>query len=157
MRYLLVILLFVHGVAFAGGANTVAWFASNWFKQQQEKTAKVDSDENVVQPVGMEEYVKACTELTNDKYFCKQNWMEAKISGSEVFLVAIDRKPQVRKTVDRQVTKVAKAEVTKGPKYVAESKVKGVNLLDVSNEEYKQRRDAALAKPNAVVFQQTIR
>jgi hypothetical protein len=156
MRFLLVILLCVHSVAYAGGTGSAAWFAANWFKQQQEKVVKSDSDDDVVQPVGMEEYVKACTELTNDKYFCKKNWMDAKMAGSEVFLVAVDRPSQVRKTTKPEVTKVAKAEV-KHVKYVTESKVKGVNLLDVSNEEYKARRAATLAKPNAIVIHETYR
>ena len=156
MRYLLVILLFVNSVAHASGAGTVAWFAANWFKQQQTVTKAVDDDDGVVQPVGMEEYVKTCTELTRDKQFCKKNWLDAAFAGQEIILVPVDRSLQVKKTNKREVTKVAKAEV-KVVKYTAESKVRGVNLLDVSNEEYKARRAATMAKPNAVVIHETYR
>ena len=155
MRYLLVILLFANSVAFAGTTSTVAWFAANWFKQQTASKA-VDNDDDVVQPIGMEDYVKACTELTSDKQFCKKNWIDARMAGTEIILVPVDRTREVRKSTKPEVKKVAKAEV-KVVKYTAESKVKGVNLLDVVNEEYKARRSAALAKPNAVVIHETYR
>jgi hypothetical protein len=156
MRYLLVILLFANSVAFAGTTGTAAWFAVNWFKEQSKVTKAVDNDDDVIQPIGMDEYVKACTELTSDKQFCKKNWIDARMSGTEIILVPVDRPRQVKKSTEREVTKVAKSEV-KVVKYTAHSKVKGVNLLDVSNEEYKTRRAATLAKPNAVVIQETYR
>ena len=96
------------------------------------------------------------SELTNDRYFCKKNWLDAAFSGQEIILVPADRTIQVKKSTKPEVKKVAKAEV-KVVKYTAESKVKGVNLLDVVNEEYKARRAATLAKPNAVVIHETYR
>lgn len=156
MRHLLVSLLFVCGVANAGGTTTAAWFATNWFKQQSQEPKNVQSDDDVIQPVGMAEYVKSCTELTSNADFCKKNWIEARMSGTEIILVPVERITR-SKTTERQVVKKAKVEVTKTPKFVAESKVKGVNLLDVDNTEYKARRAATLAKPNAVVFHDTLR
>jgi hypothetical protein len=38
-----------------------------------------------------------------------------------------------------------------------QSKVEGIQLMDVDNEEYKKRRDATLQKPGAVIGQTTIR
>lgn len=50
-------------------------------------------------------------------------------------------------------------ELTEKSKATAEpqSRVESINLLPVDNEEYKQRRDAALQKPGAVIGQTTLR
>jgi hypothetical protein len=165
MRYLLVILLFVCNTSFASGAATgkFAWFAANWFSNKAQldaQRAEVPLEKFVPTPVlttdekEMNQYVKLCAELTNDANMCRENWVDAKSNGDSMVLVPFERTPQVRKVDERQVTKTAKVEVTK---YVVESKVKGVNLLDVDNTEYKERRASTMSKPNAVILHDTIR
>lgn len=147
----LVLALFC-GNAFAITPGTAAWFANNWFGQ---KPTTVAEEKPVVSPVGMDEYVATCTELTNNPSFCKTNWFEAKMSGSEIYLVAGDREVKTTKVTQRQT--VQREPKVSQVKTKPLSQVKGVNLLDVDNVEYKERRASALAKPNAVVFRETIR
>jgi hypothetical protein len=40
---------------------------------------------------------------------------------------------------------------------VPDAKTSEIKLLDVDNEEYKRKRDEALAKPGAVIGQATLR
>jgi hypothetical protein len=62
--------------------------------------------------------------------------------------------PVERPNKPANTTKVVKVKATK---QAPVSQVKEVKLLDVDNEEYKARRATAMAKPNAIVFQETVR
>lgn len=95
---------------------------------------------NVVQEIIVEkevikekEYVDNCSELTQNKQMCVDHYQEAKQQGREIELVPVESK------------------------IIPHDKVTNVNLLDVDNEEYKVRRAATLAKPNAVVIRETFR
>jgi hypothetical protein len=103
----------------------------------------------VVETEEMRQYVKNCTELTNDSKLCRDNWVAANENGMEIILDPVERPNKPANT-----TKVVKVKATK---QAPVSQVKEVKLLDVDNEEYKARRATAMAKPNAIVFQETVR
>jgi len=73
------------------------------------------------------------------------------------------RTKQANKVAERAAGNAAREfkeldELTEKSKATAEpqSRVESINLLPVDNEEYKQRRDAALQKPGAVIGQTTL-
>jgi len=103
----------------------------------------------VVETEEMKEYILHCTELTRNAELCRENWITMKEFGSELILVPVER------SVRRQVNRAKFDNITKVDKPT--SKVQEVKLLDVDNVEYKERRAAALSKPNAVVMQETYR
>lgn len=114
---------------------------------EPQKEVKVDITQ-VVETEEMRDYVKNCTELTNNSTLCRENWIAMSELGGEIILDPVERR------VRKQNTK-AKVEKVSTPK--THSKVTEVKLLDVDNKEYKERRAIALSKPNAVVFQETYR
>ena len=113
---------------------------------EPQKEVKVDVVQ-VVETEEMREYVKNCTELTNNSALCRENWNAMAETGGEIILDPVERR--VRKQITK--AKVEKASTK------SHSKVTEVKLLDVDNTEYKERRATALSKPNAVVFQETYR
>ena len=80
-------------------------------------------------------YMEECEDLTDDADTCEDLWKER---DGIVLKGAIE-------TVTSHVPDT---------KAVKEA-IKNVKLLDVDNVEYKERRAAALKKPNAVVIQTT--
>jgi len=115
----------------------------------------------VVETEEMKEYVLHCTELTRNAELCRENWITMKEFGSELILEPVER--SVRRQVKRaKFDNTAKADITAKVDITTKvdkptSKVQEVKLLDVDNVEYKERRAAALSKPNAVVMQETYR
>lgn len=154
-----------------------SWFVRNWFsyKATEAIDKKLNAPEQPRQIVEEEikfpvketpemlEYVKHCTDLTNDPKLCQDNWNSVASTGNEIILSPVERTVQ-RKTEKAHIQKIS-TKVPKEPKEpkepkaqrIAKSKVNEVKLLDVDNEEYKARRAAALAKPNAIVIHETYR
>ena len=136
------------------------------FNQVQQEPVPVPVQEvketkEIVETEEMKAYVKHCTDLTNNPTMCRENWIAAADSDVELILDPVEKstKVYVKPTKVAVERKVAEPRAERKIKRVETpvSAVKEVKLLDVDNEEYKARRSAALAKPNAVVIQETYR
>ena len=118
----------------------------------------------VVETEEMKEYISNCTELTRNADLCRETWITMKEAGTELILEPVERsvRRQIRLAkvdnstkVNKPVSKVQEVKPLEVNKPI--SKVQEVKLLEVDNVEYKERRAAALSKPNAVVMQETYR
>jgi hypothetical protein len=71
---------------------------------------------------------------------------------------AKDADNEVKSNAEREFKELDELnDKAKAPVSDSQSKVEGVNLIDVDNEDYKRRRDAALQKLGAVIGQTTVR
>ena len=134
-------------VTAANLASSTSWIVDNWFKVQPETTSQqnVVSEEGIrpARPGERDEYMKECLELTKNDDLCLENWINHKLTGDETIIIPVERevKSVEPKTEVKKVSKTKPLKVSKNFK-----------LLDVDNEEYKQRRAKVLENPNAVVI-----
>ena len=128
-------------------ASSTVWIVDNWFKVQPETPPQqnVVSEEGIrpARPGERDEYMKECLELTKNDDLCLENWINHKLTGDETIIIPVERevKSVEPKTEVKKVSKTKPLKVSKNFK-----------LLDVDNEEYKQRRAKVLENPNAVVI-----
>jgi len=91
---------------------------------------------------------------TARKQQAKSEDLQTKTNAQQEFaeLDALNQKHKDSQTQPAVIVPLAPRAVQNSPvTVVPESKVEGIQLLDVDNEEYKARRDAALQKPGAVI------
>jgi hypothetical protein len=119
-------------------------------QSEKPSVTPVVETKQIVETPEMREYVKNCTELTNDAKLCRDNWIAVNEAGAEIILEPVERKSikQVNQTKTKVDKNTVNNPVLKSPE---------IKLLDVDNKEYKERRAAALSKPDAVVFQEVYR